>query len=297
MRRWLLPALVLFGLPCTALAQDAYSITLKKSGPGTVIQANFGDNDNENVTVNEKGKTVDTKVNKSSALWTYVEVTLERPNPAKKATLLKRTYQKAVVTEGDKSRALALEGKTVVIEKKGGKYTFQFEGGGAIPEADVKFLDSEFNGNADLELDWDTVVLPKKAVRVGDAWKIDMTEITRELERVGHMKLDAAKAVGVGKLLEVNNRNKYLLGEFDLKMELPIKAFTGKDGEVPMKAGAMLTIDMRITMCIDGTVRYNTGKMTMQINGTAVPPGNPNVEIGIAMTRMRQGGESEVLKK
>jgi hypothetical protein len=278
-------------------AQDTYTLKCKKAAAGTVSQANYTDINADQIKISANGKVVEDKVSRTNTTWTFEEVVLERPNLSKKATLLKRTYTKALVTEDDKMRMMPYHEKTVFIEKKDGKYQFRVDGGGALALPDAMYLDQEFNRNPEDELDWDNVMLPRQAVKIGDSWKIDMAGVVQGLEKTGQMKLDAARATGTGKLLGISTRNNNQFGELEFKLEMPILSMKSKNGDIALKAGAQLVVEMRTLMCVDGGLRYNVGNMTVRITGSATLPDNPNVTLDFTITRLRQGGENELAKK
>src|SRR5207302_10305241 len=101
----------------------------------------------------------------------YKEEIVEKEK-GKKATKLRRVYDKAVSTEEGKDKDLPYSGKTLLIEKKGGKYTFQIEGGDALSDKQVPNLAEEFARQQDEE-QLQEQFLPKKAVAVNDGWEID----------------------------------------------------------------------------------------------------------------------------
>src|SRR5262245_2677591 len=74
----------------------------------------------------------------------YIDDVIENPKNEKRPGKLKRTYEKAVVGVDGKSNSLPVEGKTVVIEKSGDKYSFTVDGQGVAGEA-LKLLEDEFN--------------------------------------------------------------------------------------------------------------------------------------------------------
>jgi hypothetical protein len=295
--RWLWLALAWL-LPAAADGQEAYTLTFKKAAKGTVTQASYLDVREERVQVTANGKVVAEagKQNRTEAVWAFDEVVLERPDAGRKATALQRTYQKAEVRENDKPQTLPYQGKKVAITKKLDRYEFGIDGGGALGVADARYLDEEFNLGPD-DLEWENALLPRQPVKVGDVWKIDTADAARVLEKNGQLKLDATRGTGTGKLLAVTTRNSYRLGELEFNLELPITSMKGKAGDIPLKAGAVVVVQLHTLMCIDGSVRYNIGDLSVRMSGSATPPDNPNLLIDFTLTRTRKGGESEVVKQ
>ena len=100
----------------------------------------------------------------------YVDEYLVLTDGASRAAKLKRTYEKAVLTEGDKSTTLPVEGKTVLIELKDKKYQVTLDGAPIDGEAG-RLLDAEFNKPD--PSDPRPLIPPAKSVKPGGTWKLD----------------------------------------------------------------------------------------------------------------------------
>src|SRR5262249_15115622 len=125
----------------------------------------------------------------------YRETVLEKAE-GKKATKLRREYEKARVKEKGKERTLPYEGKTVLIEKKGDKYEFEIEGGKPLTGKDAEELEKEFNEHTIDAAKLDKLMLPPKPVAVGESWKIDAAAVVKELlggDDDDAIRIDAAK--------------------------------------------------------------------------------------------------------
>lgn len=89
------------------------------------------------------GKRTD-KLEKKSKIEVFVSETLAVKAGEKKAVKFQRTYEKAEETTDEGTNKLPLHGKTVVIERKGDKYTFTDGDGKRLPEAAEAVLKKEF---------------------------------------------------------------------------------------------------------------------------------------------------------
>src|SRR5439155_714677 len=132
------------------------------------------------------GNTLDDRAQKTSEVNRYREEVLEK-EPGRRATRLRRQYEKAQARTDDQAETLPYQGKTVLIEKKGDKYRFRIEGGAELTGKDARFLDKEFNakGRTEDESQLEKLFLPDKAVPVGASWKLDLERIAKEIGKEG----------------------------------------------------------------------------------------------------------------
>jgi hypothetical protein len=107
--------------PARGNADDTYTIKIKQTGKGDTIQtkkqstekSTFKLEDSQGNVLQEKNETVVEQ-------YAYQETLLERRPGRTKATRLRRAYDLAEITKGDDKQTLPYQGKTVLIEKKGG---------------------------------------------------------------------------------------------------------------------------------------------------------------------------------
>src|SRR5262249_25527067 len=145
----------------------------------------------------------DTK--KMSEATAYKE-TVQKVDDKKHPTKLEREYTKAEKTADGKTEKSPLQGKTVVIEKKGDKCTFTYKGGEEVTGEAAADLNKEFNKNAH-EDDLDKLLMPKNAVKPGDEWKIDMNAVAKYFAAGEDIDVDGDKSTGTGKLLKVYKKD------------------------------------------------------------------------------------------
>jgi hypothetical protein len=262
-------------LPTGARAEEAYPIKLRDPVTGDTLQVNRNeDTQSQSKVVDAAGKALVEKEEKGGKTAVYRETVLEKPEGRAKPTRLKREYEKARVQTGDKSESLPYEGKTVLIEKKDGKYQFQVEGGEAIKGGDARVLDEEFNKEDD-NFDLQKAILPKGAVAKGDSWKIDMEPITAAFAKNAKLQLDAAKAEGTGKLIKVYRKDDAQFGVLEFHLELPVKELGAGKDTIALDPGAKWTMDVTVDGCIDGSRTDGTMKATFKISASgAVPIGD-----------------------
>jgi hypothetical protein len=240
---WLLLAVGgLLGTPAGVWAEDAYTIKIKKGGKGDTRQVDGRDAEETTFKVEgPDGKVLENKEEKKASTQAYRETILERPDADKKATRLRRHYTRARVQTGGAERTLPYEGKTVLIEKKGGKYHFTVEGGGELTGRDAEKLDKEFAKHDSGDL-LEQALLPRKAVRVNETWKIDPKPL---LEDMAPLEADEGKVAGTGKLLRAYRKDGKQFGVLEFRVEVPLKGtFRAGDDKVQVQPGSKVVFAM-----------------------------------------------------
>jgi len=182
----------------------------------------------------------------------YTQETLETDGNDR-PTKLRRTYDRARLTENDRETVFPYQGKTVLIEKVGERYGFAIDGGGPLAGPEARLLDEEFNKkpNAGRE-QFEDLFLPKRAVAVGDSWEPDLSAVARVFAANGGLPVDLSKATGKGTLVKVHKQDGKQFGVMEFKAELPLKDTTTAD-KVTFLPGGKLTLTVSLDACIDGT--------------------------------------------
>jgi hypothetical protein len=105
-------------------------------------------------------------------------------------------------------------------------------------------LTKDFSNKKESNSEIEKLVLPPRAVKVGESWKIEMPKVVAALSDGGKMELDGAKATGQGTLVRAFKMNGVQFGEMKFKMEMPITTI-GKDKEqLKFADGAKIALDM-----------------------------------------------------
>jgi hypothetical protein len=296
----LLALLALLVVPALASAQDEYTIKLKKSTKGTQTREHKVETENEETKVTDNdGKLLDEKKKNSTLTVTYEQTVLERPDPKKKASVLKRVYEKAVVKDEDGMRDLPYQGKTVLIEKKDGKYRFSYEKGAEITGEEAKWLDKEFNPKHkdDSDIDFEALMMPTKPLKVGGSWKMPMEEFCKSFEKSAGLRVHADKATGTGTLVKAYKKDGRQFGDLIIKMEMPIKAGVENGNETPLQPGSVMGLDVKMSMCIDGSVEDGHGVVSWHMKATAlVPADNPQARVDVTVRASEEITTTELPK-
>lgn len=196
MRRLIGAAVLVVGFTAGAvLAQDGpVTIKLKKAGPGDVVKETKSETGKTKVVISVMGMDQN-KDEDTVSKMTFTDEVIEKPAGAVKPTKLKRVYDKAELTKDGAKVELGLDGKTVLIEKKGDAYAFTIDGK-AVDGTAADLLKKEFGAK---KTSTEDDFLPGKPVKVGDTWKVDVSKAAGELAylcsgRTDHMwKSDAAE--------------------------------------------------------------------------------------------------------
>jgi hypothetical protein len=272
-------ALVVLSLSAGLLrADESYSIQRKEPTQGDVYQVQKTDA----VTINTKvfdsgGKTLLDSKSETVLTCSFRETVLKCE--AKAPTRLERAYDQAQVTADDKTTDLVYKGKTVLIEKKDGRYTFTMDGK-ELNAVDAEHLIKEFVVGVDCKADLERAVVPKTRVKINDSWKMDLAPFIADTARSGQMELDADKAKGTATLVNAYQKDGKLFAEIKVGLTLPIKSLGKGVLKVATQEGSTATVEMDLDGCADGSNKTANVKRTTKMeaksslslpDGTKVP--------------------------
>ncbi len=239
---------VLAGLLATqAAAQEAVTHKRYAAKAGDKLKVTKSEDSVTVTTINAKGQE-QKKDEKRTKAVVYVTEVLEVGADATKPAKLRRAYEQAVATKDGAESKLPLDGKTVVIEKKGDKYTFTLADGTALEAKAAAELDREFNKKGDFGEE----LFPDGPVKPGGTW--DLTEKFLKMMDDGEnpFVIDAKKAKVTGKLISTVKKDGATFGDISIVAALPLTDLRGK---VPLKLkeGSNWVIEMKGSGCFDGT--------------------------------------------
>jgi len=292
--------LVATAFPATALAQDAYPIKLKTLPPGVWSREVRNSVEVEATkVVDNAGAVLDDKKKTTKLDSVFDEKIVERPAGKRRATSLIRTYVKATAEVDGEAKVLPYQGKTVLIEKKDGKFRFSYEGGAALKEEEAHWLDKEFNKDADSDdFDFEALLLPLNPVKTGENWKIGMEPILKQLTKDTKLTADPDKSTGTGKLLKVSKQDGHQYGEWQFKVEFALKTAQAPGMEIKLAPGALLVLEGTYKGCIDGSTADHPSVMSMRLDAVfAVPADNPQARVTLASTKTGEEATTELPKK
>jgi hypothetical protein len=260
MRRRLFAVLVLAGpvLAVTAAEPESYTIKLKsepdigkpvlvretKKNRGS-IKLSAGDRlineDKPNITEEEE----------------YTETILAVAD--KQPQKYKRTYIKAFVDNGEKVLARSYEGRTVLFEKKDGKWVVQVQGKPALNDFDEKQLLALANEQSTGGLE--KLFAPDRPVKVGESWTVEPKLLKEGLGKAG--ELDLTRSKGEGRLARAYKKDGKQMGVVDVHVTLAYKTLNSMPFAEPAIADLRLSVDMPI----DGSSSHGTATMSSKLTG------------------------------
>jgi hypothetical protein len=253
MRKTCLAAVFAVALSPLAAAAQEHAIKVKQPGLGdktrTVATSDFKvefkvlDTDN-NVVMEAQ----ETKTNK----FVFREVGLERAASGADLVKVKRHYEHAERTVKGVRETLPYQGKTVLIEKKDGKFEFRIEDGEVLEGKDAQELIEEFNKGGLRKLISEHF-LPRKAVKVDDSWKFDVAPLAKAFMADGKTEIDETKSTGKGRLLKAYTKHDKPYGVIELTLEFPLTHINHDGNKVPAKDSKM-ALRLQADTCIDGAL-------------------------------------------
>jgi hypothetical protein len=245
--------LALLLVSASASAQDSYTIQLHEPGPGECARVEKTEKTSGATRlVDGQGKVVVNHQEDTVTRVVYEETVLEKNGDARPSRL-RRRYEKAETATGGRSHDLVYAGKTVLIEKKDGKYRFTLDNEALKPE-DAKLLEQEFNGDTDPAA-FERLLLPGKPVAV--------------FERGSKVEAVAAKATGAGTLEKVYEKGGHRFGKLTIDVQMPLKALGEGKQRVDVQAGSKASFDVLMDVCIDGQHQGGAVRGTFKLNADA----------------------------
>jgi len=252
-RTWVAAALALAVCPLVAPAQE-YAVKIKQPGLGDRSQVKRTSNEEvEFKLLDDGGNAVIEAKEPKFKKFVFSEVVLERAAVGDELVRVKRKYDHAERKIKDVRTTLPYQGKTVLVEKKGGAFVFQVEGDESVEGKDAEELNEEFNKGGTRKLLTDHF-LPRKLVKVNEQWTYDVAPLAKAFTGDGKIEIDESKSTGAGKLTKVYQKNGKQFGVVELTMTFPVTHFVGDDGAKHAAKNSKFTIKLEADACIDGTL-------------------------------------------
>ncbi len=226
----------------------------------------------------------------------FKEEFLEK-EPGKRATKLRRTYEKAELTKNGNKVEPSFIGKAVLIERDGKVWKYSIDGKDfLIDYADADFLNDEFSEKkkSEDETKLEDLMMPKEAVAVNETWKIDVAGVAKEFGKDNPFTVDVAKSTGSGKLLKAYKKDGKQYGAIEFNVELALTKIGAGAMTIDLDNTSKMKMTIKFDGCIDGAVHTGTMDMAMdmKIAGT-LKMGNVEVKIdsGIKATGVQTAEE------
>jgi hypothetical protein len=256
--------LAALALSAGARADDAtYTIKVKHApdvGKGIVIKSH--DKETNSITVTDPdGKVLMTNKETAEKDEVYTETVIEKGE--KQSKKFKRAYEKATRTADGKTTDLPYQGRTIVFEQKDGKYQAAAEGTPALDKKVLAGLAAKEDADPQAI---DDAILPKKPVKVGDKWAVDIKVLAKAFGKDGGPDLDTEKSKGEVTLTKAFKKDGAQFGVLDMTLKLVVKSVAGLTFEPP----ATGELTGKLEIAIDGSSSAGTETSTNTLKGKAV---------------------------
>ncbi len=254
-------ALVLV-LTATAPAQE-YTLKLKQAATDAAVAVKRHDQFKLEFKLSDGGSNaVQSKKAARALTFTYRETGLAKADGAVQFTSLKREYKKAERAVDGVKETLPYQGKTVILDKKEGKYSFRIVGGELLDGKDADELHDEFNKSNLKSLNRD-FFLPKNPVKVGDPWTLDVDPVARAIAKSCNFALDDAKSTGTSRLLRAYRKDGRQYGVIETVMDFPITHLVDPQNGIKTPCrDSNLRLKTVTNACTDGTREQSATQST-----------------------------------
>jgi hypothetical protein len=249
----LISALGLLSTTAAGTPQKSYSIKVRNARVGEAYRVQEESSHvNTFKVVDSTGKVLADETHKLQVSYVYRQTVLEYLEDGKTPKRLKRHYEKGERIFNEMKNVVPYQGKTVIIDKKEGKYHFSIEGGALIEGEAAQELDKEFNGPSNNSPESQASYLPPKEVKLNDSWQLDSKAISKEWKN-SRVEFDDVKSKGSATLMKVYQRGEQLFGIIQVRKELISKASLSKIVDEKILPGSQLVQTERIDCCIDAS--------------------------------------------
>lgn len=254
--------LLLSLLSSTAWSQETYDLKTRTEAQGDTVRLDILNTFQMDISVELGGESKKIRELKSTETMVFTEKILAK-KAGEKATRIHREYEKAQIDDGKEKKTLSFQGKKILVERKETGFEFQFEGGDEIEGEAAEYLKIEFNQNDDL-VEPDRLLRPKKPVKVGETWDLEIAAIAKNYARTTPVPLDQAKARGQGKLTKIYPKDGRNWGVIEVEIVIPLKP--GPQGALDVDASSKMTLKQVMDGPIDGRDASKTFESTMTLD-------------------------------
>jgi hypothetical protein len=258
--------------PAWVCGQESYLVRMTKARQGGVVLVEKQEKQKKHIQVlDSAGKPLKDQQENQASTITYREKIIARPDPQARPTHLQRQFERAEHQAAGRVFPIPLQGKTYDIEKKDGRYTFQYLGGEAIPAEATQALEREFSSGLHEELDWEKLILPSHPVRANDVWELDLQQVIKVLGKLSNMQIDASRSSARASLCRIYEQDSHRFAELDAVIDLATTAVVLGNTRRPLDPGSRIGLVLKINGCIDGCAEISTVDVRLKMTTSAVP--------------------------
>jgi hypothetical protein len=232
-------------------AQEKYTIKIKEAGKGDTYKSTTTETTKSTVNVvDNKDKSFTETSDTGNKSFAFVVSILEKATGAEKPTSSTKTYEKAAITRNGETRVSSLEGKKLLIEKKGDKFEYRQADGKELSADELGDLDSDLNKGSITS--FEKSISPKKPVQLNESWVIESADFAKGLDEAAEL-FDLTKIKLQAKLVRVYQKDGRQFGIIEFDYDLPFKQ--PRVGKMALKGS--------FDGCIDGSLNSRVMKLTM----------------------------------
>jgi hypothetical protein len=251
---------------CTTAAEAQTYVIKLKTYPEAGMTVTIRDTQKETGSTkffDSAGKMTD-EIKPKDREMVYTLTILEREKSEGPASKYACFYDKATETQAGKTRIFSYEGRSVVFERKDGKYRVGVVGKPPLDRKDLDYLIQKANESTSTTADQDKAITPAKAVAVGDTWTIDPKALSA-LFKEGDFDFKASQAEA--KLVKVYTKGPSQFGVIDVNLKLAVK---GIGPAIKFEPPATLVVKVSIDAAIDGSSTARTETHTGKFQGKSL---------------------------
>ena len=224
------------------------------------------------------GKTLVDENTKDTEFMHFEEKILQCDGTGR-AIKLERNYSSAKSNLKGKVTEWPVVGTWIVIEQRGGKFTFAYKSkGDPLPAGFAAGLAKEFVGAGDAQDDFQKMALPATPVKAGDSWQPDVEFLVKQFGQSGAFDIDRG-STATGRLVRTYQQANQQRGVIEAKFELPLKSLGNGPGQIRFTQGGKLQLDIAMDVCIDGTVEAGVVSVRITITGKGTAASTPGSSI------------------
>jgi hypothetical protein len=188
-----------------------------------------------------------------------------------------RTYEKAAETENSKTKTFTYQGRTLLYEKgKDGKVRVGVSGARGLDPKDAEKLVERAKKPSESEALMRQFA-PKKPVKVGDSWPLDIKLVAAAME----VKADEARSAATVKLTKVERRSGTPVGTFELDVRLAL-AGTAAKYDITFDPPGSLTMKGAVELAIDGSSTESKADLDMGLTGSGTVKGRGKITFDVS---------------
>jgi hypothetical protein len=180
-----------------------------------------------------------------------------------RATRYLRTYDKATEKADGKTRTLSYQGRTVLFEKKDGRFRLGVVGDPPLDDEDVERLVRLANGRSETAAIFRNLA-PARPVEVGDTWTVSVKPV---IEAAEELTIDESTAEVSAKLVKVYPKGPSRFGTIEVTRRYRVTALDMLGLKLKFDPPASFECQTTWDLAIDGSSVERKGRSKVSLKG------------------------------